>query len=345
MMQVENRLSPGLRAPTLQNTPLSAKTPVSNVASTTARQTQTNSFPDAPLISSQPLRYNVQLNQQLTRVQQADHFLQATENQLLKVNHALSRRGNRQDALAQTQVLQSLLAQRQTLSGGSVNRQLQVSLEGKTQVNFQLRDGQALVNNTQPELLTFSLAGQQREISAAAIAADSTPQQTLLSLNQALGKWGIQGKLDAQREVQFQVDEQQWSRVNQHLSVQGGGERYPHSQFFPVKPLAETTLEDEVARVLANPSQLESLQPTLDSTLEQLTRQRKMLVRTKGLVQQRVDSMANFSSAQASSAAEGVAQQMSQQGYRGVADALGAQANVPRATVKNVLGSAALLRA
>ncbi|MBY4838423.1 hypothetical protein K5Y32_18905 [Pantoea sp. DY-15] len=342
MMQVENRLSSGLR-PVLQSTPLNAKAPVSNVANAATRQT--SNFPDAPLISSQPLRYNVQLNQQLTRVQQADHFLQATETQLLKVNHAISRRGDRQTALAETQTLQSLLAQRQTLSGGSVNRQLHVSLEGKSQVNFQLRDGQALVNNPQPELLTFSLAGQQREISAAAIAADSTPQQTLLSLNKALGKWGIHGKLDAQREVQFQVDEQHWSRVNQHLSVQGGGERYPHSQFFPIKPQAETTLEDEVARVLANPAQLESLQPALDSTLEQLTHQRKQLVRTKALVQQRIDSMSNFSSARANSAAQDVAQQLGQRNYGSVADALGAQANVPRATVKNVLGSAALLRA
>lgn len=342
MMQVENRLSPGLRAPTLQSNPLNAKAPVSNIANVNTRQS--NSFPDAPLISSQPLRYNVQLNQQLTRVQQADHFLQATESQLLKVNHALSRRGDRQDALKQTQMLQSLLAQRPTLSGGSVNRQLQVSLEGKTQVNFQLRDGQALVNNTQSEVLTFSLAGQQREISAASIAAGSTPQQTLISLNQALGKWGIHGRLDAQRDVQFQVDEQQWSRVNQHLSVQGGGERYPHSQFFPVKPQAEVSLEDEVARVLADPAQLASLQPTLDSTLEQVTHQRKQLVRTKAVVQQRVDSMANLTNTQASRTAQEVAQQLNQREYRSVADALGAQANVPRATVKNVLGSAALLQ-
>ncbi|MRS19713.1 hypothetical protein GJV08_11160 [Enterobacteriaceae bacterium RIT692] len=342
MMQVENRLSAGLRSATLSSAPLQAQSPVSAVANTHSRQT--NTFPDAPLISSQPLRYNVQLNQQLTRVQQADHFLQVTENQLLKVSHALNRRGDRQTALSEAKSLQSLLAQRQTLSGGSVNRQLQVTLEGKSQVNFQLRDGHALLNNPQPEVLTFSLAGQQREISAAAIAAESTPQQTLISLNQALGKWGIHGKLDAQREVQFQVDEQHWSRVNQHLSVQGGGERYPHSQFFPVKPQAETSLEDELARVLANPAQLDSLQPVLDNTLEQLTRQRKQLVRTKVMVQQRVDSMGNLNSNQASSLVNDVAQQLGQSDYRHLADALNAQANVPRATVKNVLGSAALLR-
>lgn len=343
MMQVENRLSAGVHTATLSSKPLQAQSPVSAVANTHSRQTL--SFPDAPLISSQPLRYNVQLNQQLTRVQQADHFLQATENQLLKVNHALSRRGDRQTALTETKSLQALLAQRQTLSGGSVNRQLQVTLEGKSQVNFQLRDGNALLNNPQPEVLTFSLAGQQREVSAASIAAESTPQQTLISLNQALGKWGIHGKLDAQRDIQFQVDEQHWSRVHQHLSVQGGGERYPHSQFFPVKPQAETTLDDEIERVLANPAQLQSLQPTLENTLEQLTRQRKQLVRTKALVQQRVDSMGNLSSNQASSMVQEVVQQLSKSEYRNLADALNAQANVPRATVKNVLGSAALLRA
>ncbi|WP_343550789.1 hypothetical protein [Pantoea sp.] len=341
-MQVDNSLSAGLRPASLVRSPLQAQSPVSAVANTPARQTY--SFPDAPLISSQPLRYNVQLNQQLTRVQQADHFLQATESQLLKVGHALSRRGDRQAALVETKALQSLLAQRQTLSGGSVNRQLQVTLEGKSQVSFHLRDGNMLLNNPQPEVLTFSLGGQQREISAAAIAADSTPQQTLLILNQTLGKWGIHGKLDAQREVKFQVNEQQWSRVNQHLSVQGGGERYPQSQFFPVKPLADNTLEDELSRVLANPAQMDALQPVIESTLEQLTRQRKQLVRTKNLVQQRVDSMSNLNSNQASSMAQDVAQQLGQSEYRNLAGALNAQANVPRATVKNVLGNAALLR-
>ncbi len=134
MMQVENRLSAGLQPGALSSTPLKAQAPVSSVANSNTRHNA--SFPDAPLISAQPLRYNVQLNQQLTRVQQADHFLQATESQLLKVSHALSRRGERQQALAQTSALQSLLAQRQTLSGGSVNRQLQVTLEGKSQVEF-----------------------------------------------------------------------------------------------------------------------------------------------------------------------------------------------------------------
>lgn len=343
MMQVENRLSAGMRPATLNSAPLQAQSPVSAVANTHSRQA--TSFPDAPLISSQPLRYNVQLNQQLTRVQQADHFLQAMENQVLKVSHALSRRGERPAAIAETTSLQSLLAQRQTLSGGSVNRLFQVSLEGKSQVNFQLRDGNALLNNSQPEVLTFSLAGQQREVSAASIAADSTPQQTLMSLNHALGKWGIHGKLDAQREVKFQVDEQQWPRVNQHLSVQGGGERYPQSQFYPVKPQAENTLDDEVSQALANPAQLDALQPVLEKTLEQLTRQRKQLVRTKALVQQRVDSMGNLSRNQASSLVQDVVKQLNQPEYRSLADALHAQANVPRATVKNVLGSAALLRA
>lgn len=342
MMQVDNRLAPGLRQAALSSTPLQAQPPVSRVSRTPPRQ---ENFPDAPLISAQPLRYNVQLNQQLTRVQQADHFLQATENQLLQVSHALSRRGDRQQALTHAAALQSLLAQRQTLSGGSVNRQLQVTLEGKAQVNFQLRDGRALVSNTQPEVLTFSLAGSPREVSAAALDADSSPQQALLRLNQALGKWGIHGRLDAQREVQFQVDEQQWPRVSQHLSVQGGGERYPHSQFFPVKPQAESTLEEALTQVLANPSQLETLQPLLDSTLEQLTRQRKQLVRTKTRVQQRVDSMATLTGSQAREAAQDAAQRMRAGGFQGLADALSAQASVPRATVKNVLGEQALLRA
>jgi len=330
MINVDTLSAPALREDYARSARLQAN-PLREQAPAAQRRAH---FPDAPLISSQPLRYNVQLNHQLTRVQMADRFLHAAENQLLRLDQASGRRGGRLHQLQQTQ---ALLAQRSRLSGNSVNRQLQVTLEGKPQVSFQLRDGKALLNPAKSEVIVFSLAGDRRELSAAAIAADSSPQQTLIGLNQALGKWGIHGKITAQHDLLFEVDEAQWPRVANHLSVQGGGVRYPQGQFFPLKPLADDTLDDTIARALAHSDRSGALQTHVHRALANIAQQRQQLVRTLGQVQQRVDSMATLSGGQAYHTAESVAQQLRAPGYLDVAKALGAQANLAVTTVRNVL--------
>ncbi|MFS2221030.1 hypothetical protein [Pantoea sp. B65] len=302
-------------------------------------------FPDQPLISAQPLRYNVQLNQQLTHVQQADHFLQRTEKQVLQLNHAITRRAPIAEVQGQAEALQQLLTFRQQLSGGTVSRQLQVSLEARPQVKFTLRDGNTLLNNPQPEVLTFSLAGQKREVSAASLPAASSARQALLTLNQALGKWGIYGSLDSQRQVSFQVAEQDWARIDQHLSVKGGGERYPENQFFPVKPQMENGLEDDVQRFLKTPSvsTARQLLPCLDNALTTLSQQRRGLQRSKAAVQMRIESMATFSGSDtAQAASRQLAQQLNHESFAQLTQALAAQANVHCATVRNVLAQSQL---
>lgn len=63
-----------------------------------------NAFPESALLSRRPMRYNVQLNQQLTAVQQADSYLAQTETQLLQVRQS-SLRG---DATQPANTLQSI---------------------------------------------------------------------------------------------------------------------------------------------------------------------------------------------------------------------------------------------
>lgn len=46
-------------------------------------------FPESPFISSQPLRYNVQLNRQLTALQRAEGYLHTTERQVAQLQRAL----------------------------------------------------------------------------------------------------------------------------------------------------------------------------------------------------------------------------------------------------------------
>lgn len=295
-------------------------------------------FPEAPLISSQPLRYNVRLNQQLTSVQQAESYLLATEQQVLALSHSITRRSGAAEVTRKAEQLQQLLADRPTLSGGTVNRQLQVSLAGESQITFSLRDGETLLQPAAAELLTFSLAGDKREISAAALPAGASPQETLLALNQALGKWGIHGRLTAQRQPAFEVDEQQWPRVSQQLSVQGGGTRYPQGQFVPLRLQAEPALEQEIAALIDKPARPERVLPALEAALNTLTQQRRELQRCRGAVAQRIDSMATFAnSGSALASAQQLAERLQQGSFQDVAQALGAQANVPPPRVRNVL--------
>ncbi|HCN2612999.1 TPA: flagellar hook-associated protein, partial [Escherichia coli] len=45
-------------------------------------------YPASPLITTRPQRYSVQLNDQLTTLQQADHYLGQLEQQLLDYRHS-----------------------------------------------------------------------------------------------------------------------------------------------------------------------------------------------------------------------------------------------------------------
>lgn len=309
-------------------------------ASALAAQKAAASFPDRPLISSEPLRYNVQLNQQLTAVQQADSFLLETEKRVLQLNHLITRRAAGSEVARQAENLQKLLAKREQLSAGTVDRQLQLSLQSKPTVNFSLHDGAGLLLNDRAELLTFSLSGRQRTISAAELDG-SSPQQNLLRLNQALGKWGIHGQLTG-RQLNFQVDEQQWPDVSQHLSVQGGGERYPQGQFYPLKLQKENSLEETLQQIVGAPGRASSQLGSLEQSLETVTRQRRQLQATRTQVQQRIDSMATYQEGPVSAlqASEHLAVQLRKADFSAVSQALAGQANVRGARVRNVLASA-----
>lgn len=342
MIQINHRAGAG--TPATVNTPVS-KTQVSASSPSaigapsgvhSARKVAA-AFPDRPLISSEPLRYNVQLNQQLTAVQQADDFLLETEKQILKLNHLIKRRAVASEIVNQAEILGKLLLKREQLSAGTVDRQLQLSLQNKPAVNFSLQDGAALLYNAQPELLTFSLAGRQRSISAAELDGTS-PQQNLLRLNQALGKWGIHGQLNG-RQLNFQVGEDRWTEVSQHLSVQGGGERYPQGQFYPLKPQRESGLEQTLQQLVRTPESAGSLLGRLEQSLETVTRQRRHLHSTRFLVQQRIDSMATFNHGETSpvKVSEDLSARLRDADFSTVSQALAGQANVRSARVRNVL--------
>ncbi|HEM8522885.1 TPA: hypothetical protein U2Q28_002388 [Citrobacter koseri] len=294
-----------------------------------------NAFPESALLSRRPMRYNVQLNQQLTAVQQADSYLAQTETQLLQVRQS-SLRG---DATQPANTLQKHLMRRTQLSGGTVDRHLTASLEQKSTVNFTLPGSEKLLSQPGGETLVFSLGGRQREMTAISLPEEATPRQTLTQLNVGLGRLGIHARQTANGQLMFSVDESRWERVSQQLTVRGEGRHFPADAFTLLTPQAETASSDEVVS-LATRRERES-QVKLQNTLEHITTQRSRLRQQQERVASRINDMATvYSPAQARETARGLGEALASiaSSYSTLSRALGAQANVRLATVKNLLG-------
>lgn len=302
-----------------------------------------SAFPESPLISTRPIRYNIQLNQQLTSVQQADSYLSQVEKRLLQLAHSMtggSREKSAPGIKQQLEGLNTLLSKRDKLSAGTVDRQLNSVLEGQPQVTFSLRGIESLLQHQESETLIFSLAGKQREIAALQLSEESSTDEALRDLNRALGKFKIKGKMGDNQQVSFFVAESNWPRVRDHLSVRGEGHRYPEGQFFPIKLIAEKNIEDTLTEILNAPGTAKQRIGELQQALEQVSLQRRTLMRQKGNVQDRIESMATLSG-------KGVALQQSMLfkdkltassgDYKTVAQAISGQANVNIRTVRNLL--------
>ncbi|MBP9643424.1 MAG: hypothetical protein KBE15_08090 [Budvicia sp.] len=297
-------------------------------------------FPDSPFISTQPLRYNVQLNEQLTSVQQADNFLRKVENHLLALRQGVSTNNSQYQKHADS--LNTLLNNRNKLSGGTVDRQLNAILgEKPPQVNFSLQGINNVLQKSQQETLIFSLAGQKRDITAVTIKDDSSPQQILRSLNLGLGRFGVQGRSPDGQQVVFSVNESQWGRVSEHLSVRGEGQRYPDGVFYPVKTVAEVAPEDVINKLKTNAVPAKSQLGDIQNILEHVNGQRRQLMQHKDNVRSRIDGMATFQNdGDALQASSLLADKLSSgtQDYKTITQAIAGQANVRSLTVRNLLG-------
>ena len=294
-----------------------------------------SAFPESALLSRRPMRYNVQLNQQLTAVQQADSYLAQTETQLLQLRQS-SQRG---DASMQASALEKHLTRRTQLSGGTVDRHLNASLEQKSTVKFTLPGSEKLLNGAQGETLVFSLGGRQREMSAVSLPAEASPRQTLTRLNVGLGRLGIHASQSSNGQLLFSVDEARWERVSQQLTVRGEGERFPADAFTVLTPKAENASSDEMLSLTAGREREGATK--LQNTLEHITRQRSRLRQQQDRVALRIDDMSTvYNPQQALETAQGLGEALANgaKNFSTLAQALGAQANVRLATVKNLLG-------
>ena len=300
-----------------------------------------NRFPESPLISTRPLRYNVQLNQQLTSVQQADNYLSQVESQLLQLRYAANH-GARRGELTQdaARSLSTLLNQRPQLSAGTVDRHLSVDPEQTAQVHFTLPAAQRLLQNDESETLIFSLAGPRREMVAVSFEAGATPRQDVMRLNQGLGRFGVHASVDKQQGLVFSVDEANWPQVSSQLSVRGEGKRFSGNEFTALLARPEPAVTDTLSQLAQQPGMIREFQGEVQQALEQLTQQRGQLYSHQDNVRRRINEMATqYQPEQALEHARALRThlQNSHQDYAATARALGGQANLQQGTVSNLL--------
>lgn len=331
----------GLKTTSLTTTPTPVRTtpgaasPVTRTGSAESVRRSSPLFPESALLSRRPLRYNVQLNQQLTSVQKAENYLSETENQLLTLRHQAMRGGSERPSAA----VNTLLQQRNTLSGGTVDRNFNVTLQQKSQVSFTLPGMEKVLEQTPGETLVFALGGSKRELAAVAIPAQATPRQALMHLNVGLGRLGIHASLGSDGSAVFQVDEARWGQVSQHLSVRGEGQQFPADAFTLLAPQAETSREDEISQLS---SQWErGASGKLQQTLEQITRERSKLHQHQERVSARIQDMATaYSPREALETSRALGDALANSGsqFGLLSKALSAQGNISLTTVKNLLG-------
>lgn len=298
-------------------------------------------FPESPLISTRPLRYNVQLNQQLTLVQQADSYLSALESQLLQLRYASNPSARRGTLLHESaRSLVTLIVDRPVLSAGTVNRHLTADPETPAQVNFTLPAAQHLLQGEARETLIFSLAGSRREMTAVVLESSEGPRQQMLRLNQGLGRFGVHARLDKQQALLFSVDEHRWQQVSSQLSVRGEGSRFSASEYTALLARPEPAITDVLVQLAQQPERATERQAEVQQALEKITRQRGTLFTHQENVRQRINEMATQYSpadALAQARALGAHLQNISQDYSATARALGAQANLQQGTVSNLL--------
>lgn len=288
-------------------------------------------YPASPLITTRPQRYSVQLNDQLTTLQQADHYLGNLEQQLLDYRHA-SRRGGQAQQQKGGEIA-TLLDKRSTLSAGSVDRQLQSVLQGAARVTFQAPALASLLQNQQPGSCMFSVSdGRQTQLSAVVVGDDVDSGQYKMMIGNALRRVGVQIH-EQKGNFTFSTRESQWPQVESTLSLRDDDSTA--SAFTLLKTVADPSRADELRQGMTqgNPR-------SLDMALESIGEQRAQMAVQQEKARQLIDGMARFpegeSAVLASKTLGGVLDEANHN-YQVLTQAVNGQARLSSQTVRSLL--------
>lgn len=282
-------------------------------------------YPASPLITTRPQRYSVQLNDQLTTLQQA--YLGQLEQQLLDYRHSQRKGGQ-----AQSTALMQMLDKRTALSGGAVDRQLQPVLQGEARVSFHSPELANLVHNPTPGTCMFSVSdGRQTQLSAVMLSEDDSAGQYQTRLTNALRRVGVQLHQQADG-ISFSTTEKQWPHIERTLSVRTDGDK---SAFMPLKTFAEPSEADRLAQSLQQGG------AGISQTLESINQQRAQMAVQQEKARQLIDGMSRFpqteNAVQASENLGGVLDSANHN-YQVLLQAVNGQARISSQTVRNLLG-------
>lgn len=312
---------------------------VSRVASKRVRRDHPD-FPDSPLISNRPLRYNVQLNQQLTAVQLADDYLLEAERQISQLHSAVIQGKFDTEVRQLANKTGHWLQNRVENSAGTIDSQLNATPERVALVNFTLDSARKMLQSSQAETVLFSVADNSGELVAVRFQPKGSPEQNLLQLNRGLGRLGIHGKVGEQGQIHFTVDETRWPRISQNMTVKGEGKRFAADSFKPLSMRAEVTREDRLMAIIKQPYAVGS-NGTFEGILAHLTGQLQQINEHKSQVRAQIGSLSCFEqpgSALAASTALAQKLRTSQQQYAAHTRMSHIMSNLQMSTVKNVLG-------
>ncbi|POT58649.1 flagellar hook-associated protein [Citrobacter amalonaticus] len=308
-----------------QNTPVRQK----------STATASSDYPASPLIATRPQRYSVQLNDQLTTLQQADHYLGQLEQHLLDYRHTARRGGQAQQQKGSE--LAAFLEKRPTLSGGAVDRQLKSVLQGEARVSFHSPDlAQRLRDNSTGSRMFSISDGRQTQLSAVVVEEDTQPGQYNMMMSHALRRVGVQMH-EGQGEMTFSTTEAQWPQIEKTLSVCSGAEKT--LAFTPLKSFADPSRADELLQRVRQGGNraLDGIQQALDT----ISDQRAQMAVQQEKARQLIDGMARFpqgeSAVQASENLGGVLDHANHN-YQVLAQAVNGQARLSSQTVRSLLG-------
>lgn len=187
-------------------------------------------------------QWDSDLNQQLSRAQQALAFLDQIESRLQGLKSDLSAR-LAADQAAGDPVLDDKLrdfadswSKRKTTAGGSLDGQLVFDGAGGARQSFTIRglDRNALQSGDK-ESLAFSVGGIGQRLLVVSIEPGLSEEALVRRFDQALAPADIRVSGDGQGGLLFSVAESAWPKVRDSLSVKGAGKRFPSGQLVQVK--------------------------------------------------------------------------------------------------------------
>jgi len=297
------------------------------------KRAEREEYPASPLIALRPQRYSVQLNDQLTVLQQADSYLSQLEKSLLNQRYANSAGGQRGESSA---ALVDLLANRAQRSAGRVDRQLLPVLQGEAQVTFHAPELAALLaNDGEPVSLMFSVeAGHGRRLAAVSLDNPADTLNPVMQIKNALQRTGILPHYSEGRWT-FATAEADWPQIQRSFLVADAKGEHARRLSLHANPASAEALSTALAT-----GQRDALQNIVQSVLNQVGEQRQRLASAQEKARQRMDVMARFPEAQSAehaSAALGQTLAWACHHYDTLAQAVNGQANFSGLTVQNLL--------